>query len=65
MTLRAPGPQRGLDHLVVPKGKYYIPNSESSTIQGVLMDADEAGRVFTDPSAYADDRRFHAACTTA
>jgi cytochrome P450 len=26
------------------------------------MDLDEAGLVFTDPSAYADDRRFHAAC---
>jgi cytochrome P450 len=23
---------------------------------------EEAGRVFTDPAAYADDRRFHAAC---
>ena len=26
------------------------------------MDVNEAGLVFTDPSAYADDRRFHAAC---
>ena len=26
------------------------------------VDLDEAGRVFTDPSAYADEQRFHAAC---
>jgi cytochrome P450 len=26
------------------------------------LDLDEAGLVFTDPAAYADDRRFHAAC---
>ena len=26
------------------------------------MDLDEAGAVFTDPLAYADERRFHAAC---
>lgn len=26
------------------------------------MDVDEAGRVFTDPTAYADGQRFHAAC---
>jgi cytochrome P450 len=26
------------------------------------MDLTEAGLVFTDPTAYADDRRFHAAC---
>jgi cytochrome P450 len=27
-----------------------------------LMDLTEAGLVFTDPAAYADDQRFHAAC---
>jgi cytochrome P450 len=26
------------------------------------MDVDDAGRVFTDPTAYADEDRFHAAC---
>ena len=26
------------------------------------MDIDEAARVFTDPKAYADEKRFHAAC---
>src|SRR5262245_21370075 len=26
------------------------------------MEIDEAARVFTDPKAYADERRFHAAC---
>ncbi|HYD10325.1 MAG TPA: cytochrome P450 [Acidimicrobiales bacterium] len=26
------------------------------------LTVDEAGRVFTDPTAYADDERFHAAC---
>jgi cytochrome P450 len=26
------------------------------------MDIDEASRVFTDPKAYADEKRFHAAC---
>ena len=27
------------------------------------MHVDEAARVFTDPVAYADEKRFHAACT--
>lgn len=26
------------------------------------LTVDEAGRVFTDPAAYADEERFHAAC---
>src|SRR6478752_4291998 len=26
------------------------------------MDVDDAGQVFTDPTAYADEARFHAAC---
>ena len=26
------------------------------------MDIDEAARVFTEPAAYADEKRFHAAC---
>jgi len=26
------------------------------------MDIDVAARVFTDPKAYADEKRFHAAC---
>ena len=26
------------------------------------MEIDEAARVFTDPKAYADEQRFHAAC---
>ena len=29
---------------------------------GGSMDIDEAARVFTDPKAYADEKRFHAAC---
>ena len=29
---------------------------------GFLMEIDEAARVFTDPKAYADEKRFHAAC---
>ena len=28
------------------------------------MDIDQAARVFTDPRAYADEKRFHAACAT-
>ena len=27
-----------------------------------MLTVEEAGRVFTDPTAYADDERFHAAC---
>ncbi len=27
-----------------------------------MTDIDEAARVFTDPKAYADEKRFHAAC---
>jgi hypothetical protein len=26
------------------------------------MEIDEAARVFTDPKAYADEKRFHVAC---
>ena len=29
------------------------------------MTIEEAGRVFTDPTAYADEPRFHAACALA
>jgi cytochrome P450 len=33
-----------------------------STTEAEALDVDEAGQVFVDPAAYADDERFHRAC---
>jgi cytochrome P450 len=36
--------------------------SEATTETGTMSPVREAGQVFVDPAAYADDARFHAAC---